>query len=162
ATARDPRGVEQPPARLVKILERPAAQRSVSEQKELRTYYRTQVASEGKALSAELARLRTELEAMDARTPSAMVMEEMAKPRDTFILERGQYDKPGDKVEPGVPASLPPLSSIEIENDDEDEDNAPNRLALARWLVTPGHPLVARVIVNRYWQMFFGTGLVKT
>ena len=76
-------------------------------------------------------------------------MEELAQPRDTFILERGQYDKPGEKVGPGVPASLPPLPS---------DSGTPNRLALARWLVAPGHPLVGRVTVNRYWQMFFGTG----
>ena len=74
-------------------------------------------------------------------------MQEMAKPRDTFMLIRGQYDKHGDKVTPGVPAALPPLPA-----------GAPaNRLGLAHWLVDPAHPLIARVTVNRYWQMFFGT-----
>ena len=81
-----------------------------------------------------------------------MVMQEMDKPRDTFMLVRGQYDKRGDKVTPDVPAFLPPIPP-----------GAPaNRLGLARWLVDPSHPLTARVAVNRYWQMFFGTGFVKT
>ena len=81
-----------------------------------------------------------------------MVMAEMPKPRDTFILLRGQYDKHGDKVTADVPESLAPLPANEPHN----------RLALARWLVSPRQPLTSRVIVNRYWQSFFGTGIVKT
>src|SRR5207302_8399512 len=74
------------------------------------------------------------------------------KPRDTFMLVRGQYDKKGEKVTAATPAALPPLSP-----------GAPhNRLGLAHWLVDPGHPLTARVAVNRFWQAYFGTGLVKT
>src|SRR5205807_7457894 len=80
------------------------------------------------------------------------VMQEMPRPRDTFVLVRGQYDKRGEKVVAATPASLPPLPA-----------GAPaNRLGLARWLVNPAHPLTARVAVNRSWQTFFGTGLVKT
>ena len=79
-------------------------------------------------------------------------MEEMEPRRDTFRLIRGAYDVPGEKVSPGVPAVLPPLP--------EGQEN--NRLAFARWLVDPEHPLTARVTVNRFWQMYFGTGLVKT
>ena len=68
------------------------------------------------------------------------------------MLVRGQYDKNGDKVTPALPSFLPGLP-----------EGAPNnRLGLAKWLVHPNHPLTARVTVNRYWQMFFGTGLVKT
>ena len=81
-----------------------------------------------------------------------MVMSERSTPRETFVLVRGAYDKYADKVSHGVPAALPPLAP----------DAAPNRLALARWLVAPEHPLTARVTVNRYWQTLFGTGLVKT
>ena len=65
---------------------------------------------------------------------------------------KGAYDKYADKVECGTPAALPPLPP----------DAPKNRLALARWLVSPENPLTARVTVNRYWQMFFGRGLVKT
>jgi hypothetical protein len=81
-----------------------------------------------------------------------MVMQELPTPRETFLLKRGAYDHPGDRVERGVPAALPPLA----------KDVANNRLALARWIVDPGNPLTARVAVNRYWQMYFGTGIVKT
>jgi hypothetical protein len=79
-------------------------------------------------------------------------MADMPTPRDTFILKRGQYDQRGDKVTPGVPASLPVLP----------DDLPRNRLGLAKWLVNPNHPLVARVAVNRMWALHFGTGLVET
>ncbi len=84
--------------------------------------------------------------------PTVMVMEEMEPRRETFLLDRGAYDAPGERVEPGVPAVLPPLP----------DDEEGNRLAFARWLVDPEHPLTARVTVNRFWQMLFGTGIVKT
>ncbi|MFN3323852.1 MAG: DUF1553 domain-containing protein [Bryobacteraceae bacterium] len=84
--------------------------------------------------------------------PTVMVMEEMDKPRDTFLLLRGAYDRPGEKVTPGVPSALPPLP-----------DGLPNnRLGFAKWLVDSANPLTARVTVNRFWQMYFGVGLVKT
>lgn len=84
--------------------------------------------------------------------PKVMVMADMPKPRTTFVLDRGLYTAQKEEVESGVPASLPPLP-----------DGAPaNRLALANWLVSRDHPLTARVIVNRFWQMLFGIGLVKT
>jgi hypothetical protein len=76
----------------------------------------------------------------------------MKVPRDTFVLARGDYRNQTEKVQPGVPSMLPPLP-----------DGAPlNRLALARWLVDPKHPLTARVAVNRFWQTYFGLGIVKT
>jgi hypothetical protein len=81
-----------------------------------------------------------------------MVMSELEKPRDTFVLARGDYRNRTDKVEPGTPSVLPPLGV----------QGRANRLHLAQWLVNPSHPLTARVAVNRYWQMYFGTGLVKT
>jgi Protein of unknown function (DUF1553)/Protein of unknown function (DUF1549)/Concanavalin A-like lectin/glucanases superfamily/Planctomycete cytochrome C len=84
--------------------------------------------------------------------PTLMVMEEMAEPRPTFLLKRGAYDLPGEKVDRGVPAVLPPMPSS-LPN---------NRLGFAKWLVSPAHPLTSRVIVNRFWQMLFGVGLVKT
>jgi hypothetical protein len=84
--------------------------------------------------------------------PTVMVMQERPEVRDTFLLKRGAYDHPGDKVERGVPAVLPPLPKG-VEN---------NRLGLARWLVDPSNPLTARVAVNRFWESYFGTGIVKT
>jgi len=81
-----------------------------------------------------------------------MVMAESPKPKETFLLIRGAYDKHGQRVEPGVPEVLNPLPA----------DASKNRLALAKWLIDPANPLTARVTVNRFWQMYFGTGLVKT
>ena len=90
-------------------------------------------------------------EGFDKTLPRTMVMRERPQPRDTFILVRGAYDKFADKVSHGLPSVLP-----------QPTEPATNRLALARWLMSSEHPLTARVTVNRYWQTFFGTGLVKT
>ena len=89
---------------------------------------------------------------LDKQIPQTLIMEEMPEKRDAFILDRGQYDQPRDKVEAGVPAVLPSLPS---------ESNA-DRLALARWLVDPQHPLTARVTVNRFWHQIFGIGIVRS
>ena len=140
-------------AKVAKILERASGQRSRAELRELRSFYRLFVSPTSKPLSEELTRLQAEQARLEAQIPTTMVMEELAQPRDTFILERGQYDKLGEKVGPGVPASLPQLAG---------DAGSPSRLTLARWLVAPGHPLVGRVTVNRYWQMIFGTGIVKS
>jgi hypothetical protein len=79
-------------------------------------------------------------------------MEEMKSPRDTHILIRGEYNRPGKSVTPGVPSALHGLPA-----------GAPaNRLALARWIIDPANPLTARVTVNRWWQMYFGAGIVRT
>src|SRR5262249_44860636 len=111
------------------------------------------------ALPANIAEARTRL--MDAQVkrdafyqslPTVMVMEEMSTPRETHVLIRGMYDKPGEVVTPKLPAAL--LSSSNT--------FPPNRLGLARWLVDPSNPLMARVTVNRFWQMYFATGIVKT
>ena len=100
----------------------------------------------------EVASLEREREDLWAGFPTVMVMEELAERRPTFRLNRGAYDNPAEEVFPGVPAVLPPLP----------EGVEANRLSFARWLVDPAHPLTARVTVNRFWQMYFGTGLVKT
>lgn len=96
--------------------------------------------------------VRREREAFIENVQTVMVMEENPQPADTFLLIRGSYDRPGEKVSRGVPAALPSLPE-HAKND---------RLALARWLVDPSNPLTARVTVNRFWQMYFGTGIVKT
>ncbi|MCE9609064.1 MAG: DUF1553 domain-containing protein [Chthoniobacter sp.] len=87
--------------------------------------------------------------------PNTMVMSEMDKPRDTFIKVRGAYDQNGEKVAAAVPAFLPQVPPR--------ADSKPlNRLDFANWLVSPQQPLTARVTVNRWWAMLFGTGIVKT
>ena len=84
--------------------------------------------------------------------PTVMVMEDTPRPRDCFVLIRGQYDKPGEKVAAALPTALPPLPP----------GQPMNRLGLAHWLVDPSNPLTARVQVNRYWEMLFGVGIVKS
>ena len=106
-------------------------------------------------LDKQVARTKAERDAIDSAIPSTFIYRDTEKPRDSFVMIRGQYDKPGDQVEPGVPAILPPLNTAE-------EKARPTRLDLAKWIVAPGNPLTARVAVNRIWQQFFGTGLVKT
>ncbi|WP_404304791.1 PSD1 and planctomycete cytochrome C domain-containing protein [Neorhodopirellula lusitana] len=86
------------------------------------------------------------------KIPTTLIWKETAQPREAFILQRGQYDDPGEKVSRETPGFLPPMDS-----------SAPrNRLGLARWLTSPENPLTSRVAVNRFWQQLFGTGLVKT
>jgi hypothetical protein len=84
--------------------------------------------------------------------PTVMVMEEMLAPRQTHLLIRGQYDQKGEVVTPAIPSAL--MSTV--------ASYEPNRLGLAKWLVDPANPLTARVTVNRFWQQYFGMGLVKT
>lgn len=101
---------------------------------------------------ADLKKLQATLRQAEKSVATSMVMDEMAEPRETFVLGRGDYRNHGAKVEPAVPSWLSVLPP-----------GAPkNRLGLARWIVDPSHPLTARVTVNRYWQMYFGTGIVAT
>ena len=150
--APDPLGPAKLPEGIVKTLAVALEQRNDQQKAELRTYFRYNVSPEARKLAEELARLvkaRAELEKV---VPTTMVMQELDKPRDTFLLLRGAYDARGEKVPMAVPAFLPAMPKGE----------PANRLGLARWLVDPAHPLTARVTVNRFWQTFFGTGIVKT
>ncbi|HEX3655480.1 MAG TPA: PSD1 and planctomycete cytochrome C domain-containing protein [Pirellulales bacterium] len=104
------------------------------------------------ALLGQLEAARKARSSYSSSMPQVMVMDVRKQPRETFVLTRGAYDKPAEKVSAAVPASLPPLGKTD----------KIDRLALARWLVDARHPLTARVTVNRWWQTFFGTGLVKT
>jgi hypothetical protein len=100
----------------------------------------------------KLRELERERAAIETALTTVMVMQELPQPRPAFVLKRGAYDAPGEKVERGVPAVLPAMAK-----------SWPNdRLGFARWIVSPENPLTARVTVNRLWQMFFGSGLVKT
>jgi hypothetical protein len=127
--------------------------RSKAQQERLRDYFLTHDAPEPiRKTYASLKTLEAQKERLDKIIPTVMVMSKMDKPRDTHVLGRGDYRNKGEKVSPGVPSMLPPLPP----------DKPRNRLALAEWLVDPAHPLTARVAVNRYWQMYFGHGIVKT
>ena len=83
-----------------------------------------------------------------------MILKELDHPRVTFVLNRGLYDQPdpNKKVEPGIAQFLPQPTP----------ESPPNRLGLAHWMVDPNNPLTSRVAVNRFWQRYFGTGLLET
>ncbi len=130
-----------------------SGKRTKEESDRLREYYLTQIAPDVlKQKYAELKDLKKQKADVDKSILNVMVMMELGKPRDTFVLARGDYRNKGEKVTPNVPAVLPPLP---------DNDKL-NRLTLAKWLTDANHPLTARVAVNRYWQMLFGYGIVKT
>lgn len=144
------------PTGIAKILDVAEAERT-SEQNDLLLRYfettvRPQVGQRLDAHEATITKLQGELGQLNSAIPNSLVMNDAAEFRETFVLNRGEYDQPGEAVKPGVPAALPPLPA----------DAPPNRLALAQWLVRPDHPLTARVTVNRIWQHYFGNGLVKT
>ena len=101
---------------------------------------------------AQLTRLRGQENRLYSDQPEVMVMEELPEPRSTFVLDRGAYDAPTDQVYPTTPVSVMKFP----------EDLPRNRLGLAQWLIDKDNPLTARVAVNRYWQMLFGRGIVKT
>ena len=127
--------------------------RTPEQQQQLRNYYLVHEDAEYQALLKQKEKLKAEETELLKPLTSVMVMGDMAKPRDTFILARGAYDAPTkQKVLPGTPAVLPPMA----------ESASQNRLGMAQWLFQDDHPLTSRVTVNRYWQMLFGAGLVTT
>ena len=144
-------GTGGPPAAVLAILKAPTENRTPQQRSELEKYYRASVDSPLRDADYALAAARAELEKYERTVPSVMVMKE-GPVRDAFILKRGEYDKPADKVSMTTPAVLPPMPK-----------NAPdNRLGLAQWIVSPENPLTARVWVNRAWEKFFGYGLCKS
>lgn len=104
-----------------------------------------------KALDRQIARATKQADA--SKPDTTLVMVEMDEPRETFVLTRGDYERPAEKVYPGTPAALPPARGIEHSGD---------RLELARWLTSPENPLLARVTVNRWWGELFGSPIVST
>ncbi|HEY2574424.1 MAG TPA: DUF1553 domain-containing protein, partial [Verrucomicrobiaceae bacterium] len=138
------------PEELISILQNSAANRSPEQSKQLCAWYSAH-SHETKPQRIALANLEERLAVLTQEFPT-MVMDVAAKPRETHILNRGDYMQPGEVVTAGTPAALPALP-----------EGAPtNRLGLAQWITMRGNPLTARVAVNRFWQMFFGIGLVKT
>lgn len=137
----------------------PGKELSAEEGARLRRFYLAIVA---RPVNDEIAAARTAWES--ARTSriiaeetasGTFIFKDMDKPRDSFVMMRGQYDHKGDPVEPAIPAVLPQIAK-------KDANARLNRLDLAQWLVAAENPLTARVTVNRLWQQVFGTGLVKT
>ena len=136
------------PARIRQIAATEKTARSADEATALRSYFVTNHEPR-KDLKQRIAAIEKQ---QATAFPATMIMQDMAKPRKTHVLHRGQYNEPTDEVTAGVPAVFPPMP----------EGAAGNRLGFAHWLMDPAHPLTARVAVNRYWQRIFGIGLVKT
>jgi len=136
---------------LIANLRIPAEQRTQEQRDQIVAAHRAGDASYS-ALMKNREQLQKTLNDLRGGFPKVMVMEDMPQPRKTWVLTRGLYSKPGDEVTADVPEKLPQLPAGE----------AINRLALARWIVSNDNPLTARVTVNRFWQQFFGIGLVKT
>ena len=142
-----------PTLQLVKI---PAEQRTPEQKAGLQKFFRDTYAADFIAAQKKNADLKKERGDFERTVPNTMVMAELEKPRDSFIKVRGQYDQNGEKVTPAAPAFLPALAAAPADG------KRYTRLDLARWIVSPEQPLTARVTVNRFWKMLFGTGLVKT
>jgi hypothetical protein len=144
----DSEGLPPDVATILAATSQPAERRA----SRVRDYFRRTHSPEFRNLFEQLEAARDEREEIDRTIATTLVAKELENPRETFILKRGEYDMKGDKVARGTPAILPPLP-----------EGAPtNRLGLAEWLVSRDNPLTARVIVNRFWQQYFGFGLVKT
>lgn len=136
-----------------------ADQWSEAEQKRIKDFWLTNFYAGAQdalgPLKAEKVPWEQEKEKIEKDAPITFVMADLAEARESFVMERGQYDNPGEKVTRDVPEFLPGLG-------EKPEGRDYNRLDLANWLVGGDHPLTARVTVNRFWQQFFGTGLVET
>jgi hypothetical protein len=140
-----------------RIVELDPARRSESQKERLLDYFLQsgEVIDPAKFSELKLGDLHAKLKELKSALPQltrAPAMCETQIPRETHIHVAGDFRSPGDAVQPATPAFLPPL----------DSGSTPDRLALARWLVSPHHPLTARVAANRMWQELFGRGLAAT
>ena len=127
-----------------------SSKRTESQRRELFAYYLANIDDTYRSRLVDVRAIRKELSAMVDPVVEIAVMRERPKP--TYVLKRGAYDAPGERVEPGTPAALSPFDAAWPRN----------RLGLAKWLTDSKHPLTARVAVNRWWQSFFGRGIVAT
>lgn len=135
---------------LVEAMSSPPAE--LPQRDPLWSYYFAAIHPETRAVRDELKARRQATAELVETIPEIMVMREMETPRPTYVLTRGEYNLPAEQVESQTPEVLPPFP----------EEYPRNRLGLARWLTDPRHPLTARVAVNRYWQLMFGAGIVRT
>ena len=138
--------VQEPVAQIAAI---PAESRTPAQQAKLSlAFLETAAPHEIREARHALADAQSARDAFYQKIPTVMIMADGAH-RDTFVLKRGAYDSPGEKVAPGI------LSALSA-------PDCPDRLCLAQWLVSRTNPLTARVTVNRFWQSYFGIGIVKT
>ncbi|MEZ6152940.1 MAG: PSD1 and planctomycete cytochrome C domain-containing protein [Pirellulaceae bacterium] len=137
-----PRQRKTVPIDVFHAIRAPLEQRTVDQQEQLHAHFH----------ALQIAKAQKAVDSLKGKFAKVMVMEERKEVRPAHVLMRGEYNQPQQQVERQVPSVLPPLP----------KDAPQNRLGLARWLVAAGNPLTARVTVNRIWQQYFGTGLVKT
>jgi hypothetical protein len=134
------------------LLAIPPTQRTEEQRHEIARLWSERNDPDYRTLLAARNTLAQDRDKLDGQISTVMVMDEMPKPRECYVLVRGQYDKHGEPVTAGLPAAFPPLPA-----------NAPNnRLGLARWIAGADNPLTARVAVNRFWEKLFGIGIVST
>jgi hypothetical protein len=140
-------------AHFEKILAIDPGKRTKGQVDELFGYYLENVDKKTMSLQKQIAMLEAEKRKIQDKSVITLVMEEKQDMEPVaYVLKRGEYDQPGEEVRPAVPEVLPPMAN----------DLPRNRLGLARWLTSREHPLTARVVVNRFWQELFGTGIVKS
>ncbi|SMP71290.1 Planctomycete cytochrome C [Neorhodopirellula lusitana] len=137
---------------VVEILTKPADQLTASETELLHEYWLLAVDAHAATLRDAIGKARAGWNKTMDSTDAITIMREQETPRKAYILTRGVYDSHGEEVTADTPDFLPPFP----------DDQPRNRLGLARWLLTDEHPLTSRVVVNRYWQLMFGQGLVRT
>ncbi|HWN93612.1 MAG TPA: DUF1553 domain-containing protein, partial [Methylomirabilota bacterium] len=125
---------------------------TLSEREQLFDFFFANVYEPAQKLANELNAARNEERKLINPIPEIMAMQELSQPKPAYLLKRGAYDAQGERVFANTPAVLPPFPS----------GQPTNRLGLSKWLLEPGHPLMGRVTVNRFWQMMFGQGLVET
>ena len=140
------------PSNVGAVLGLASAERTPEHDKTIKYYYRGSHSPSWLKSREARDSVIAERTALQNSLPTTLVSKDLAKRRPAHILIRGQYDQLGPEVQPAVPAALPPL----------DKEGPLNRLDLAHWIVREDNPLTSRVTVNRFWQQFFGTGLVKT
>ncbi|MSQ90207.1 MAG: DUF1553 domain-containing protein [Phycisphaerales bacterium] len=121
---------------------------------EARTAWRTSASPRFRELSESLAKAQQERALVTKQIPHTMVMKDRMVPTETFVLKRGVYDQP-DHSRPVARAIPSALGSLK-------QDQPANRLGLAQWITSNENPLMARVVVNRLWEQFFGRGIVRT
>ena len=153
------------PSNIVDIAGTSRGERETAQKDQIRDFYRRNITldkavnenaqrafADLKTLFADLSEVQGKRNTLDGSLTTTLVMQEREEPRGAYVLARGEYQNREEQVYPQTPAILSAMP----------EDAAPNRLGLAKWLLSPEHPLTARVAINRFWQNVFGMGIVKT
>ncbi len=153
------------PSNIVDIAGTSRGERETAQKDQIRDFYRRNIPlnkavnedakrafADLKTLFADLSEVQGKRNTLDGSLTTTLVMQEREEPRGAYVLARGEYQNREEQVYPQTPAILPEMP----------EDAAPDRLGLAKWLLSPEHPLTARVAINRFWQNVFGMGIVKT